>query len=455
MGPNHKINKQYKVYVVEDNVLYAQILKKQLTDDGYQVRVFHNGRDFLANIIDKPDVVTLDYTLPDMTGHEVLKRIQKRIPETNVIVISAQENITTAIDLMKNGAYDYIMKAPDTRDKLSNILKNIYRTDELRSENELLKDAVKEKFNFRKLMKGNSREIDQVFDLMEKASQTQISVSISGETGTGKELVAQGIHYNSKRNNKPFIAVNVSAIPEGLIESELFGHEKGAFTGADGRKIGKFEQANSGTLFLDEIADLDVSLQAKLLRVIQERELVRLGGSEIIPLDVRIITATHKNLANLITEGKFRKDFYYRLLGLPIELPPLRERGNDIILLAKHFVNDFCIENEMEPKDISDDAKKLLLSYHYPGNIRELKAVMELACVMSNRNVIKANHLNMNVDDSVENLLANEKTLEDYTHDIIKHFLNKYNQNVRLVASKLGIGKSTIYRLLQKKEIMA
>ena len=448
-----KLNPQYKIFVVEDNILYAQILKKHLTDEGYQVKVFHNGRDFMASLDEKPDVVTLDYTLPDMTGHDVLKKIQRRMPGTNVIIISAQENINTAIDLMKNGAYDYIMKAPDTREKLSNIIKNIRETDQLRTENKLLKDAIKEKFNFRTLIKGNSREIDHVFELMDKAIQTQISVSISGATGTGKELVAKGIHFNSKRSNKPFIAVNVSAIPDGLIESELFGHEKGAFTGADTRKIGKFEQASGGTLFLDEIADLDISLQAKLLRVIQERELVRLGGSETIPLDVRIITATHKNLANLIADGKFRKDLYYRLLGLPIELPPLRERGNDIILLAKFFVDEFCRENDMEQKEISDEAKKLLLSYHFPGNIRELKAVMELACVMTNRSIIKASHLNMNIDDSVQNLLATEKTIDEYNHEIIKHFLNKYNQNVRLVSSRLGVGKSTIYRMLQKKDL--
>lgn len=448
-----KIKTQYKIFVVEDNTLYAQILKKQLTDDGYLVKVFHNGRDFMASLDEKPDVVTLDYTLPDMTGYDVLKKIQKRMPGTNVIIISAQENINTAIDLMKNGAYDYIMKAPDTREKLSNIIKNIKETDQLRTENLILKDAVKEKFNFRNLIKGNSREIDHIFELMDKAVQTQISVSISGATGTGKELVAKGIHFNSKRSNKPFIAVNVSAIPDGLIESELFGHEKGAFTGADGRKIGKFEQANGGTLFLDEIADLDIGLQAKLLRVIQERELVRLGGSETIPLDVRIITATHKNLANLITEGKFRKDLYYRLLGLPIELPPLKDRGNDIILLAKHFVDEFCRENEMGAKEISEEARKMLLSYHFPGNIRELKAVMELACVMTNREVIKASHLNLNIDNNVQNLLATEKTIEEYNQEIIKHFLNKYNHNVRLVATKLGVGKSTIYRMLQNKEV--
>jgi DNA-binding NtrC family response regulator len=447
---NQRINDPYKVFIVEDNVLYARVLKKQLTDDQLQVKVFHNGTDFINSLHEKPDVVTLDYTLPDMTGKEVLAKIQEILPSAQVIVISAQDNIGTAIELMKNGAYDYIMKAPDTREKLSNIIKNIYKTDQLKTENTILKDAVKEKFNFKSLIKGNSREIDHVFELMNKATQTNISVSISGETGTGKELVAKGIHYNSKRSVKPFVAVNVSAIPDGLIESELFGHERGAFTGADFKKIGKFELANGGTLFLDEIADLNLNLQAKLLRVLQEREIVRLGGNETIPLDVRIITATHKNLAALSTDDQFRQDLYYRLLGLPIEIPPLRQRGNDKILLAKFFVDDFCKENEMDPKTISSEAKQMLLSYHYPGNIRELKAIMELACVMCSRDIIKPNHLNMNVDQSVQNLLASEKSLEEYNNEIIKFFLNKYNQNVRLVASKLGIGKSTIYRMLQK-----
>ena len=448
---NYKLRNNYKVYIVEDNVLYARVLKKQLLDDQLQVKVFHNGTDFINAMSEKPDVVTLDYTLPDMTGKEVLAKIQEKIPDTHVIVISAQDDISTAIELMKNGAYDYIMKAPDTREKLSNIIRNIYRTDQLQTENTNLKEAVAEKYNFKNLIKGNSREIEHVFELMNKATQTNISVSISGETGTGKELVAKGIHYNSKRSAKPFIAVNVSAIPDGLIESELFGHEKGAFTGADFQKIGKFEAANGGTLFLDEIADLNLNLQAKLLRVLQERELVRLGGHDVIPLDVRIISATHKNLATLSGDDQFRQDLYYRLLGLPIEIPPLRQRGNDKILLAKFFVDEFCRENDMDPKTLSLEAKQMLSSYHYPGNIRELKAIMELACVMCNRDVIKPSHLNMNVDESVQNLLAQEKTLEEYNNEIVKFFLNKYNQNVRLVASKLGIGKSTIYRMLQKQ----
>jgi len=238
-----------------------------------------------------------------------------------------------------------------------------------------------------------------------------------------------------------------------LIESELFGHEKGAFTGADFRKIGKFELAHGGTLFLDEIADLDISIQTKLLRVIQEREITRLGGNDLIPIDVRIITATHKKLPQMIAEGKFRQDLYYRLMGLPIELPALRERGNDIILLAKFFINEFCKENKIPTKNLSNDVKTKLLSYPFPGNIRELKAVMELACVMSNDDIIETEHLNMSTKDDVTNLLAKEKTLEEYTEEIINHFLNNYNNNVRLVASKLNIGKSTIYRMLQKPTV--
>ncbi|VAW19091.1 Two-component system response regulator protein [hydrothermal vent metagenome] len=447
-----KKRKNYKIFIVEDNTLYANVLKKQLSqNESYLVKVFETGRDCLANLNENPDVITLDYTLPDMNGAEILERILKELPKVHVIIISGQNDINTAVGLLKNGAYDYIMKGADTRERLVNIIKNIYESDQLREENLYLRNAIKKKYDFKNLIKGNSREIEHVFELMSKAVQTNISVSISGDTGTGKELVAKGIHYNSGRNNKPFVAINLSAIPEGLIESELFGHEKGAFTGADFKKIGKFELANKGTLFLDEIADLDINIQTKLLRVIQERELTRVGGTETIPIDVRIITATHKKLSTLVADGMFRQDLYYRLLGLPIDLPPLRERGNDIILLAKYFVNNFCKENKMEPKDISESSKSMLLSYPFPGNVRELKAMMELACVMTNDNVIEPEHLSMNIKDNVQNLLAKEKTLEKYNEEIIFHFLNNYNNNVRLVASKLNIGKSTIYRMLQKQ----
>jgi DNA-binding NtrC family response regulator len=443
--------RNYKIFIVEDNVLYAKVLKRQLSqNEAFIVRTFETGRECIANLSEEPDVITLDYTLPDMTGADILSEITKVLPKTHVIIISGQNDINTAVKLLKDGAYDYIVKGPDTRERLEKIIKNIHESDQLREENLFLRNVVKKKYDFRNLIKGNSREIEHVFDLMAKAIQTNISVSITGETGTGKELIAKGIHYNSTRSNKPFVAVNISAIPETLIESELFGHEKGAFTGADARKIGKFESANGGTLFLDEIADLDINIQTKLLRVIQERELTRLGGNETIPIDVRIITATHKKLSNLVAENKFRQDLFYRLLGLPIESPPLRERGNDVILLAKYFVNEFCKENGLPLKRMSNEVTNKLLAYPFPGNIRELKAVMELACVLTNDENIEAEHLNMSIKEDVTNLLAKEKTLEEYTEEIITHFLNSYNNNVRLVASKLNIGKSTIYRMLQK-----
>ncbi len=383
------LKSSYRVFIVEDNDLYAKVLKKQLEAQNFTVSVFHTGRECLRHLDRQPAIVTLDYRLPDISGDEMLAEILRSDPGIHVIVISGQDDINTAVKLLKNGAYDYIEKSPETIEKLNYAIRNIYQSDMLRKENEVLKQAINEKYNFRKLIKGNSREIENIFDLMERAVNSNISVSVSGETGTGKELVAKGIHYNSIRKNQPFVAVNVSAIPEGLIESELFGHEKGAFTGADFCKIGKFEQANKGTLFLDEIADLDLNLQAKLLRVIQERELTRIGGNQTIHFDVRIITATHKNLQELVSGNKFRHDLYYRLLGLPIVIPPLRERGNDILLLAKYFVDDFCRENQLKPKKISEPAKNTLMNYKFPGNVRELKAVIELACIMANGDVIE------------------------------------------------------------------
>ncbi len=449
-APNGK--PAYRIFIVEDNDLYAKVLKRQLENDQFEVFVFYNGRDCLDNLDKSPDVITLDYTLPDMNGDLILNEIKKRMPSVHVIIISGQNDINTAVSLLKSGAYDYLTKGPDTREKLSNTIHNIYQSDQLRMENENLKEAVREKYDFRKLIKGNSREIEGIFELMEKAVNTNISVSITGETGTGKELVAKGIHYNSKRKSMPFVAVNISAIPEGLVESELFGHEKGAFTGADFKKIGKFEQANGGTLFLDEIADLDIHIQTKLLRVIQERELCRLGGSQVIPLDVRILTATHKDLQSLVAEGRFRQDLYYRLLGLPIMLPPLRARGHDIILLAKFFIDEFCRENGIPVKTMAAATRGTLLSYPFPGNIRELKAIIELACVMCADNTIEPEHLNLIAAENVNHLLASEKTLDEYTEEIINHFLNKYNHNVKMVASKLNIGKSTIYRMLQNNQ---
>ena len=286
---------------------------------------------------------------------------------------------------------------------------------------------------------------------MEKATRTNITVSISGETGTGKELVSKAIHYNSDRRNRPFIAVNVSAIPSELIESELFGHEKGSFTDAVSRRIGKFEEANNGTLFLDEIGDMDITMQTKLLRVLQEEEVTRIGGNNTVKLNVRLIVATHKNLAEEVKKGNFREDLYYRLLGLPIMLPPLRDRDNDIIILAKHFVDEFAIKNKLGKLIISPTAQEKLRKYPFPGNIRELKAVIELAATMTNNDVINPEHIVFNSTSELEGLLSEELTMREYYTRIIKHYLKKYNNKVTKVSELLDIGKSSIYNLMKEE----
>lgn len=288
---------------------------------------------------------------------------------------------------------------------------------------------------------------------MDKATKTNINVSITGETGTGKEVVAKAIHYNSDRKKKPFIAVNMAAIPKELVESELFGYEKGAFTGAITRKAGLFEEANTGTIFLDEIAELDLSLQSKLLRVLQEREVTRVGGNEKVQLDIRLIIATHKNLAEEVKKGTFREDLYYRIIGLLIELPPLRERGNDILILAKYFADEFARDNNLGNVVIAQDAKDKLMGYYYPGNVRELKAIIDLAVVMCSDNEIKAGDITYSTIKEDENFMAEEKTLREYTCKIVKHYLKKYDEDVITIAQKLDIGKSTIYKMIQNGEL--
>ncbi|HEY8734796.1 MAG TPA: sigma-54 dependent transcriptional regulator, partial [Puia sp.] len=350
-------------------------------------------------------------------------------------------------------AFDYIVKDDDTKDRLWNSILHLREISTLKQEVESLKKQVGRKYDFSQIIVGNSEPMEKVFALIEKASKTNITVSITGETGSGKELVAKAIHYNSERHTLPFVTVNVAAIPKELLESEFFGHEKGSFTGAVTRRIGKFEEADKGTLFLDEIGELDINLQAKLLRVLQEREITRVGGNSVLPINVRIIVATHKNLLEEVKNKTFREDLYYRLIGLPIMLPPLRERGNDIAILAKNFVDAFCKENKITRKSISSEAQQKLIAYPFPGNVRELKSIMELAVVMSDEENILPEHITLNSSTSINDLLNRETTLKEFESQIIQHYLDKYNKDVLLVARKLDIGKSTIYRMIQNGEL--
>jgi len=443
-----------KIFIVEDDLFYGELLKRHLSlNPDNEVYLYKTGNECLANMHLKPDLISLDYGLPDISGLEVMAKIKADYPDLPIIIVSGQEDVKTAIDLLKAGSYDYFVKDKDTKDRLWNAINKIRDQVKLKRELNDLKEEVSKKYAFRNIIKGNSPAIHQVFELMNKAILSNITVSITGETGTGKELVAKAIHYNSNRNKKPFIAINVSAIPSELIESELFGYEKGAFTGANSRKIGKFELASKGTLFLDEIGEMDANMQAKLLRVIQEKEITRIGGNDIIKIDTRLIVATNRNLSMEVSKGNFREDLYFRLLGLPIELPPLRHRGNDILLLAKHFTAEFCAQNGVKTKGILEAAQNKLKAYSFPGNVRELRSVIELAVVMSDGNVIEEKHINFSASNITTDFLMEEASLAEYERKIIKYYLEKYDNNVVLTAKKLGIGKSTIYRMIKNNEL--
>src|SRR5688500_13485936 len=442
-----------KVFVVEDDPAYTKFLKYVLgLNPDYEVEFFTTGKSCLDNLHKNPTIITLDYSLTDMPGEKVLAQVRAHDPNIKVIIISAQEKIGTAVELLKLGAYDYITKDHETKDRVINAINNARNKSSLIKEIDFLKKEISEKYEFEKSIIGTSPAIKKIFSLLEKACSTNISVSISGETGTGKELVAKAIHYNSKRKNKPFVAVNIAAIPRDLIESELFGHEKGAFTGAITRRIGKFEEAEGGTIFLDEIGEMDPNLQAKLLRVLQEREITRIGGNQVVKLDVRVLAATHKDLSEEVKTSRFREDLYYRLLGLPVHLPPLRERGNDVILIAKHFLDQFANDNQMRKFKITQEAQEKLLQYPFPGNIRELKSIIELSAVMAEEQEIRPQDISFNSTARMESFLYQEMTMNEFMFRIIRHFLNKYDNNVLEVARKLDIGKSSLYRYLKEME---
>ncbi len=442
-----------KIFILDDDRWYGTMLEHYLAlNPDYQVKRFETTKDFFQALHESPEVITLDFTLPDMDGSQVLKKIRSQYPDAKVIIISGQEDIRTAVSLLKEGAFDYIVKDEDTNDRLWNAIQHLQEISSLKKEVETLKGELKKQYDFSKTIIGQSDAIKKVFALIEKAVQTNITVSVTGETGTGKEMVAKAIHYNSARSKNAFVAINVAAIPKELLESELFGHEKGAFTGAAGKRIGKFEEANKGTIFLDEIGEMDLVLQAKLLRVLQEREITRVGGNAVVPIDVRIIVATHRNLLELVKAGQFRQDLYYRLLGLPIELPPLRERGNDIFILAKQFISTFCNDNHLAQKSLSTAAQKKILSYHFPGNIRELKSLMELASVIADGDEIQDKDIMIETSADTTDLFMQEKTLKEYEITIFQHFLDKY-KDVLVVAQKLDVGKSTIYRMIQNGEL--
>lgn len=444
-------DERFLIFVVEDDEWYNKLIVHNLSlIDDVAVESFTSGKKLLENLFKNPDVITLDFNLPDLKGDELTRRIKNFNKNIEIIVISQQEKIETAVELLRLGAFDYIVKSNDIRERLLNKINNIRKNSRLRNRIDSLEKEVGKKYKLEHAITGNSEPMKRIIGLVEKATGSNINVTVLGETGTGKEVVAKAIHYNSGRKNKPFVPVNISAIPNELFESELFGHEKGSFTGAISGRKGKFEEADGGTLFIDEIAEMDLLFQPKLLRALQEREITRIGSNKIIPVDCRIIVATNKNLKQEVEKGNFRQDLFYRLFGLQIELPPLRERDNDILLLASVFMEEFGKENKLPKFVLTDGSKQKLLSYNWPGNVRELKSVIELAMIMAENSEIQESDITLSSYELLQDVLSEELTLREYERKIVNFYLKKYNNDTKLVAKMLEIGQTTIYRMLKE-----
>ena len=383
-----------KILMVDDDEMFSLVISEALKlEDNIDFKLVSSAQEFFNTMDFSPDIVIIDYNLPDKNGLEILKELKAQNKSVIPIILSGQEDINVVVDSYKNGAQRYIIKNENATIELIQNIKELGRNLAIKKELEALKENVIEQNHRYKNIIGESLAIHKVFRLVEKVENIDMPVLITGKNGTGKELIAQALHYNSNRKRKNFVAVNIAAIPEDLIESELFGHEKGAFTGANGKRIGKFEEANKGSLFLDEIGEMDMSLQTKLLRVLQEKRINRLGGNKDIELSCRVITATNKDLWKQVQEGKFREDLYFRLQGFIIDLPALKDRDNDVIILANHFVDTFCKEQKRLPKEFSSEAIKQMMDYSWPGNVRELKSMMERAVIISDTITIEADDL--------------------------------------------------------------
>ena len=381
-----------KIAVIEDNEMYASILEHALKEQGYPVVVFHNGQEFLNRIHDNFSIVTLDHGLQGKSGMEVLKTIHKLRPKLPVIFLSGQDTVNVVVEAYDNGAKQYIEKNDQSILKMIQAVKRISAHIPDNDAIESLLEEIPDREKYARII-GKSAATLKMLKLIQRVERTDTLVMITGSSGTGKELVAKAIHYNSQRKRKPFVAVNVAAIPDHLMEDELFGHERGAFTGASSRRKGRFEEAQGGTIFLDEIGELELKLQAKMLRVLQEKKISRLGSNKEIVLDVRIIAATNKNLGILVKQGLFREDLYYRIQGFLIHLPDLRDRGDDVLLLARHFLKVFSEKHDAGDVQFDASAEEKLKEHEWSGNIRELMAVVDRCILMRDAQIITASGL--------------------------------------------------------------
>jgi DNA-binding NtrC family response regulator len=445
-----------KILVVDDEALLREMLQKGLIQrGGFSVEVAQNGVEAIEKIEkDVFDLVLTDLKMPEMDGMELLKVIKGTRPEMLVIMMTAYGSIDTAVEAMKIGADDYITKPIDFNDLFLRISK-VRKEYTLARENRLLRMEVRKKFEFNNII-GKSKKMQEVFSLIEKVAPSNSTVVIYGGSGTGKELVAKAIHYNSPRVDRPFIPFNCGAIPETLVESELFGHTRGAFTGAVQAKKGLFEEANGGTLFLDEISTILPSAQVKLLRVLQEKEVMKVGSTERTKIDVRMIAATNVDLEAATKNGKFREDLFYRLHVFPIFLPDLKDRKEDIPLLAYHFLDRYSKEAKKEIKGILKAAMKLLLEYHWPGNVRELENAIERAVIMADQDHLIPDDFPKDLMEGFSEMIKkgvkDRKTLNDIKAEYIKEILKEAGGNKRIAAEILRVNLRTLYRFEKKSD---
>jgi len=442
------------VLIVDDEPSIVQSLNGILSDEGFEVLSADGGRSALETIRGTiPDIVLLDIWMPDIDGIETLKSIRELYPSLQVIMISGHGTIETAVKATKLGAYDFIEK-PLSLEKVLLTIQNALNYNKLEAELDLFRERERQRYH----ITGHSKAIMEMKEQIRIVSPTNAWVLISGENGTGKELVAHTIHRLSKRRNKPFIEVNCAAIPEDLIESELFGHDKGAFTGATTMKRGKFDQAHEGILFLDEIGDMSIKAQSKVLRILQEQRFERVGGNRPIEVDVRVIAATNKNLEDEISRGSFREDLYYRLNVIPIRVPPLRERVDDIAELADEFLDEFSIDAKSQRKTLGPDALELLKKYSWPGNVRELKNLVERLAIMHSGAVIRADDIPSPFNTSRykpggEETLFSLETLKEgrevFERQFISYKLEQFGGNISRTAEAIGMERSNLHKKIK------
>lgn len=449
-----------KILIVDDELLMRNFLAETLKRKNYEVLTAENGQMAMGLLKDHTfDLVITDMKMPDTTGIEVLKRVKEASPSTIVIVITAYGSVENAVEAMRLGAFHYLIK-PFSPDTIETIIEKAKEHASIIEENQYLRQQVTVG-HARSVGKviGESPIMKKILQDVARIAKSNASVFINGESGTGKEVIAHAIHFNSLRANRPFIRVNCAAVPETLIESEFFGHEKGAFTGANTRRMGRFELAHGGTLLLDEISEIPLSLQAKLLRVVQEQEFERVGGSKLIKVDVRLISTSNRDMKQAIEEKTFREDLYYRLNVVPLYLPPLRDRREDILPLAEYFLDRLCQDNHKERKTLDDSAKKRLISYSWPGNIRELANILERAVVMDFSPIIAAEHLyldhqeSLKIDEDVNYDLPMGITLHELEKRMIIETLQHQSNNRTKTAQVLGISIRTLRNKLNEYQI--